>query len=403
MPAAPRRIVLGVTGSIAAYKTPQLVRDLVRSGAEVRVALTRSATAFVTPLTLATVSRNAVVLDPLPTDAGASNAGTWHIDLAHWADVMLIAPASANTIAKLAHGRADSAVTMLALALPCPLIVAPAMDEDMLVNEVTQENIETLRARGIDIIEPAAGSLASGLVGEGRLAELETIVERVNAMLDKRGSLAGVKIVVTAGPTHEPIDPVRFIGNSSSGKMGFAIAADAAMRGAHVTLLAGPTPLRTPPQVQRVNVQTADEMLAAVQSAVKTCDVLIMAAAVADYAPVKESRSKLKKTGAGLTLALRSTPDILKTLAASKGKRIHVGFALETDNGLAHAATKLKEKKLDMIVLNAATGVDVAIGGDDNTITIIDKTGTPTQLPRMSKRRCAAAIMDRVAVLVKQK
>lgn len=403
MPAAPRRIVLGVTGSIAAYKTPQLVRDLVRSGAEVRVALTRSATAFVTPLTLATVSRNAVVLDPLPTDAGASNAGTWHIDLAHWADVMLIAPASANTIAKLAHGRADSAVTMLALALPCPLIVAPAMDEDMLVNDVTQENIEALRARGIDIIEPAAGSLASGLVGEGRLAELETIVERVNAMLDKRGSLAGVKIVVTAGPTHEPIDPVRFIGNSSSGKMGFAIAADAAMRGAHVTLIAGPTSLRTPPQVQRVNVQTADEMLAAVQSAVTKSDVLIMAAAVADYAPVKESRSKLKKTGAGLTLALRSTPDILKTLAAPKGKRIHVGFALETDNGLAHAATKLKEKKLDMIVLNAATGVDVAIGGDDNTITIIDKTGSPTQLPRMSKRRCAAAIMDRVAALVKKK
>lgn len=400
MPARPRRILLGVTGSIAAYKTPQLVRDFVRAGAEVRVAMTESAAAFVTPLTLATVSRNPIVVNPLPTDAGAPNAGTWHIDLAHWADVMLIAPASANTIAKLAHGRADSAVTMLALAVPCPLVVAPAMDEDMLVNPATQDNLATLQTRGISMINPASGSLASGLEGEGRLADLDNIVAAVLELLEKRESLAGVKIVVTAGPTQERIDPVRYIGNRSSGKMGFAIAEVAAQRGASVTLVAGPTALRTPSKVKRIDVCTAAEMLAATERAVRGAHVLVMAAAVADYTPATTASTKIKKSNKQLNIAVKPTVDILKTLSAKKGKRIHIGFALETNDGIENARAKIKAKKLDLIVHNAATGADAGIGGDENTITLIDKNGAARPFNRMSKRACAETIIDAAAAIL---
>lgn len=400
MPGAPRRILLGVTGSIAAYKTPQLVRDLLRIGAEVRVAMTHSAGAFVTPLTLATVSRNPVIDNPLPTDAGAQNAGTWHIDLARWADLMLIAPASANTIAKLAQGRADSAVTMLALAAPCPVVVAPAMDEDMLVNPATQDNLTRLRERGVHIIDPASGALASGLEGSGRLAELDTIVDFVGSLLEHRHALEGITIIVTAGPTHEPIDPVRFIGNNSSGKMGFAVANAAAMRGADVTLIAGPTFLHTPPGVRRVDVGTAHDMQSAITKELKNADVLIMAAAVADYSAASISETKKKKDPGGLHLDLNPTPDILAGLSAGKGKRIHIGFALETDNGLEHAKKKLQDKNLDCIVLNSATGVNSGIGGDDNTITLINRDESVTVLPRMSKRKCAELIVDRVTLLL---
>jgi len=400
MSAARRRIVLGVTGSIAAYKTPQLVRDLLRNGDEVRVAMTRSATAFVTPLTLSTVSRNTVVIDPLPTDAGAPNAGTWHIDLAHWGDAMLIAPASANTIAKLAHGRADSSVTMLALAFPATVIIAPAMDDDMWTNKATQDNLNVLRSRGTYVIDPASGSLASGREGEGRLPESDVIVAFLNSIFEKHNSLKGFKIVVTAGPTQEPIDPVRYIGNRSSGTMGYAIASEAARRGASVTLVSGPTALDTPQHVKRVDVNSSGEMFDATLRAVQSSHALIMAAAVADYAPIKQVTSKLKKTQTSLTLELKPTVDILKSLVKSKGKRIHIGFALETNNGIANAKTKLKEKHLDCIVLNAATGKDASIGENESTITLIDRNGDVLRLPRMSKRECANHIVDRLATLM---
>ncbi len=399
MPSGGRRILLGVTGSIAAYKAPLLVREFVRAGADVRVALTKSACAFVTPLTLATVSRNPVVEEPLPTDAARGDAGTWHIHLAQWADAVVIAPASANTIAKIAHGRADSAVSMLALAAPCPVVVAPAMDEDMLLNAATQDNLDILRARGIHVIDPAAGELASGLSGEGRLPEVDVIVRFVTSLLANRDALLGVRMLVTAGPTHEPIDPVRFIGNSSSGKMGYAIAAEAARRSAQVTLISGPTTLRTPRGVSCTRVVTAREMRDAVMAALPTTDVLVMAAAVADFAPTVVAPSKIKKNSAAMSIALSPTPDILQEAAASKGKRLHVGFALETESELAHAKAKLKGKNLDLIVLNSATTPGAGFEVDTNIITIIHRSGKTEQFEKMSKSECASAILDRVAAL----
>lgn len=397
MKTAKPHILLGVSGSIAAYKAPLLVREFVKHNAEVRVAMTPSASAFVTPLTLATLSRNPVVTEALPTDVSTSNAGTWHIDLGRWADVMLIAPASANTIAKLLHGEADNPVAMLALSLRCPLIIAPAMDEEMLINKATQTNLETLKARGVHVISTAHGELASGLVGEGRLAEIGTIVEYVNNLLAKKKSLQGVRVLVTAGPTHEPIDPVRFLGNRSSGKMGFAIAEEAAQRGADVTLVSGPSELRNSPAIKRINVETAAEMYSAVKKEHKKCDILIMAAAVADFTPKKYSPVKSKKQKGAFPLELVPTKDILKELVASKGKTVHVGFALETDNELNNAKKKLKEKKLDMIVLNSVSEKGAGFGVDTNVITIIDKKGDAKKFPMMTKQECAEVILDNIS------
>jgi phosphopantothenoylcysteine decarboxylase/phosphopantothenate--cysteine ligase len=314
---------------------------------------------------------------------------------------MLVAPATANTIAHLAHGYAEDVVGATVLALRCPLIVAPAMDLDMWENEATQNNLTTLQSRGHFIIPPERGELASGLSGMGRLAEPETIVKFVDDIVNKTPrDLKKKKILITAGPTHEPIDPVRFIGNRSSGKMGFALANAAALRGAEVTLVAGPVSLATPKNVNRIDIETAEQMYAAVMANAKKHDIIIMSAAVADYSPVSIEKEKIKKKDVELSLQLRSTPDILKVLGEKKTKKqILVGFALETTNELANAKEKLKKKNLDLIVLNSTKDKGATFGVDTNIVTLIDAKGTVNKLPKMSKFDVAVEILDKIITL----
>ncbi len=395
-----KHIIVGVTGSIAAYKSALLVRELVKAGAEVRVIMTPSACEFITPLTLATLSQADVVLDMFPQDRAK---GTWHIHLGVWADLMIVAPASANTIAKLAHGMADNALTALALAVRCPLMVAPAMDTDMYVHVATQENIAILRRRGAGIIEPESGELASGLVGPGRLPDMPVLMEAITAHFAAHaGDLAGVPILVTAGPTHEAIDPVRYIGNRSSGKMGFAIAAAAARRDATVTLVAGPVALATPPGVDRIDVASAEEMHAEVMKRADAQKISVLSAAVADFTPAHPAEQKIKKSGnnaAGMQLDLRRTPDILRSLGERKGGMVLVGFALETENGRANAERKLREKNADMIVLNNPLTEGAAFGGDTNVATLIFADGNVEELSVMTKSALADIILDRALAL----
>ena len=391
-----RHIILGVTGSIAAYKAALLVRELVKAGAEVRVVMTPSACEFITPLTLATLSQSEVVLDMFPADR---SKGTWHIHLGVWADLFLVAPASANTIAKLAHGMADNALTSLALAVRCPLMLAPAMDTDMYVHTATQENIAILRRRGAEIIEPESGELASGLVGPGRLPDMPVLMAAIEAHFAQRaGDLTGRCVLVTAGPTHESIDPVRYLGNRSSGKMGFAVAEAAARRGAEVILVAGPVSLATPPGVERIDVASAEEMHAAVMARAEGQDICVMAAAVADFTPAFPAEEKIKKdpaNAAGLELALRRTPDILRSLGERKQGMTLVGFALETENERDNAGRKLREKNADMIVLNNPRVEGAAFGSDTNVATLLFADGRMEELGLMSKAALANIILDR--------
>ncbi|MBE0645369.1 MAG: bifunctional phosphopantothenoylcysteine decarboxylase/phosphopantothenate--cysteine ligase CoaBC [Bacteroidetes bacterium] len=395
-----KHIIVGVTGSIAAYKSALLVRELVKAGAEVRVIMTPSACEFITPLTLATLSQADVVLDMFPQDRAK---GTWHIHLGMWADLMIVAPASANTIAKLAHGMADNALTSLALAVRCPLMVAPAMDTDMYVHVATQENIAILRRRGASIIEPESGELASGLVGPGRLPDMPVLMNAITTHFESRaGDLAGVPVLVTAGPTHEAIDPVRYIGNHSSGKMGFAIAEAAARRGAAVTLVSGPVALATPPGVDRIDVGSAEQMHAAVMQRFEEQRICVLSAAVADFAPARPSDQKIKKSEAntdGMRIDLRRTPDILRSLGERKGGMVLVGFALETENEHANAERKLREKNADMIVLNNPRVEGAAFGGDTNVATLIFADGRVEELPLMAKSALADIILDRALAL----
>ena len=403
-----RHIIVGVTGGIAAYKSAFLVRELVRAGAEVQVAMTDAATRFISPLTMGTLSRREVVLEILPS-GDHMPAGSWthHIQLGRWADGMVVAPATANTIAKIAIGMADNAVTTLVLALRCPLVVAPAMDLDMWSHPATQRNIESLQARGVMIVEPESGELASGLSGPGRLAEPEVILSALERVLapGHGQDLVGTQVLVTAGPTHEPIDPVRFLGNRSSGKMGFALAAAAARRGADVTLVAGPVTLPTPPHVRRIDVTTAGDMSAAVMSAFPTANLVVMAAAVADFAPAEPSAKKLKRdTLPGEpSLHLRRNPDILRALGEQRNRQVLVGFALETDEGVPNALRKLKEKHLDMIVLNNPLDEGAGFGADTNVVTLLPTDGKPEPLPKMSKAAVADAILDRVVPLIQSR
>lgn len=396
-----KHILLGVTGGIAAYKLPLLVRALKKRGADVRVVMTESAQQFVTPLTLSTLSGNEVVVGMFPPrDARVIDMRTWHITLGEWADVMVIAPATANIMAKLASGIADDAVSTIALALRCPLVVAPAMDLDMWKHPATQKNLATLQDAGCDIVPPETGELASGLIGPGRLAGLQKITRRIERVLSRGNrDLLNRRIVVTAGPTHEPIDPVRFIGNRSSGKMGFALASAAARRGADVTLIAGPVAHSTPLHVHRVDVVTARDMERAVARHVRGASMLIMAAAVADFTPAGVAQQKIKKDPSrpGLSLKLKETTDILRALPASARPATVVGFALETENGLANAKRKLREKNLDLIVLNHPDAGGAGIGSDVNIITLIPRRGRPRTLPRMTKRDAADAILDAVS------
>ena len=399
-----KKILIGVTGGIAAYKIPQLVRDLIKLGASVKIVMTDSAAKFVSPLTLSTLSLNEVVVGSFPKiQSGILKGSTWHISLAQWANIMLIAPATANTIAKLAHGYADNAVTTLALAVRCPVLIAPSMDEDMYTHSLTENNIAILKEIGYHIIEPEQGELASGLVGKGRLPNFVKIRKKIEDILSFADQdLRGKKILVTAGPTYEPIDPVRFIGNRSSGKMGFALAAAASQRGADVTLITGHVNLQTPKNVQRINVLTSHEMLTAVKRNIRNKDAVIMAAAVADFTPLRKEQNKIKKDNLSKTISieLRQTTDILKYLSSTKGKFKLVGFAVETQNGISNAMKKLKEKKLDMIVLNNPLEHGAGFETDTNIVTIITKSGKIERLKKMPKYDVAQYILNKLSKFI---
>ena len=392
-----RRILLGITGSIAAYKAAVLCRLLKTAGADVRVVMTPLAKQFITPLTMATLSKNPILVEFFDPENGAWNS---HVALGEWADCYLIAPATANTLAKMATGVADNLLLTTYLSARCPVVVAPAMDLDMYAHEATQQNLRTLAARGVRIVEPDEGELASGLQGKGRMAEPDRIAAFVGGLLDeKKKTLAGKRLIVTAGATIEAIDPVRFISNHSSG-MGYAIAGELALRGAEVTLVTGRTSLPTPAGVERVDVLSAAEMYEAAVGAFDASDGAVMCAAVADYTPAHVSDTKIKKGDGGLTIELRRTRDIAAELGARKGDRVLVGFALETDDEEAHAEAKLTKKNFDFIVLNSLRDPGAGFRGDTNKVTLIDRAGRE-ELPLMSKREVAARIADKLETILK--
>lgn len=392
-----RHILLGITGSIAAYKAAMLCRLLKREGAEVQVVMTALAKQFITPLTMATLSRRPILVEFFDPENGQWNS---HVSLGEWADLMLIAPATANTLAKMTSGVADNLLLTTYLSARCPVMVAPAMDLDMYAHYTTQRNLNELREHGIGIIEPGSGELASGLEGKGRMAEPEEIVEQIKQhFTEKKKSLADKHFVVTAGATIEPIDPVRFLSNHSSGKMGYAIAEELAARGARVTLVSGRTALPCPAGVERIDVLSAAEMAEATTRAFASADGAVMAAAVADYTPITVASEKLKKSDNDLTISLKRTQDIAATLGKEKGAKLLIGFAMETNNEEAHAETKLTKKNFDFIVLNSLRDEGAGFRGDTNKVTLIDHTGHEP-LPLMSKREVAARIADKIETLL---
>ena len=386
-----KNVLLAVTGSIAAYKSTYLVRELIKKGSNVKVIQTESSLQFVTPITLSTLSKNPVTKDFIKNE----DTGEWnnHVALGEWADMMLIAPATAHTISNLVTGKADSFFLATFLSCSAPVFVAPAIDLDMFKNESTQANLETLTKRGIHIIDPDEGELASGLEGKGRMKEPEDIVVYLNDYLLSKATLRGKKILVSAGPTYEFIDPVRFIGNHSSGKIGFAIAEEAASRGASVTLITGPVHLSTPKQVYRKDVVSAEEMKNAILHYFDDSDVLIMAAAVADYKPKVVSDEKIKKKNAKLSLELVKTDDILKEIVKNKKQQFVVGFALETNNEQENAKQKLVHKNLDAIVLNSLNDTGAGFGHDTNKVTIITANEEKTYTLK-SKKEVAVDILN---------
>ena len=387
--------MLGVTGGIAAYKAAQLVRLLVKQGASVKVVMTPTAKQFITPLTLATLSQNPILVDFFNSENGEWNS---HVKLGLWADAMIIAPATANTIAKMANGIADNLLTTSYLSARCPVFVAPAMDLDMFAHPATQKNIATLKSVGNIIIDAEDGELASGLSGKGRMAEPETITAYVSAYFEQNSQLSGKTIMITAGPTYENIDPVRFIGNYSSGKMGFALAEVAAARGAKVILISGPVKLSANhPNIKRIDVTSAQQMFEACTANFAQCDAAIMAAAVADYRPATVADQKIKKADNNLTITLEATPDIAKSLGQIKSPRqVLVGFALETENGLQNAEDKLKKKNLDFVVLNNANEAGAGFNCDTNHVTIITSGGEKIEFPTKSKSEVANDIVNQL-------
>ncbi|MBL7951053.1 MAG: bifunctional phosphopantothenoylcysteine decarboxylase/phosphopantothenate--cysteine ligase CoaBC [Flavobacteriales bacterium] len=393
-----RKVLLGVSGSIAAFKAAALVRDLVKAGAEVQVVMTRAAHDFVTPLTLATLSGRPVLTELI------SGEGTWndHVHLARWADVMLIAPLSANTLSKMAHGQCDNLLIACYLSAVCPVYVAPAMDLEMYRDASTHTNLELLKARNVQQIGPERGELASGLNGEGRMSEPDAIVNRLHADLVGSSKLNGKRMLISAGGTQEAIDPVRYIGNRSSGKMGFALADEAARRGALVELVSGPTAMRTTtPGIARTDVVSAEQMAEACKTLAVSSDVVIMSAAVADFRPKNVATSKIKKKDAALHIELEPTEDILATLGANKAAgRLLVGFALETNDAEAHAQGKLERKNADLIVLNSLADAGAGFGHDTNKVTLIGKGTKPVHLPLMTKSETARAILDHIETLL---
>ncbi len=386
-----KKIILAVTGSIAAYKSAFLTRLLVKAGAEVRIVMSDAAKDFITPLTLSTLSKN-----PVHSSFTVGPEGEWvnHVELGLWADLMILAPASANMISNCANGSCSSLMSAVYLSAKCPVFFSPAMDLDMWKHPSTQKNIAALRSYGNFIIEPASGELASGLVGEGRMAEPEEIVHQLEAFFNLPRQMVNKKIVITAGPTREMIDPVRYISNHSSGKMGYALAEELANRGAHVVLISGPVSLTAKhPNIQIINVQTAHEMLDAAKKAFEDSDAAILTAAVADYKPKSPSASKIKKVNVALNLELETTADILQTLGLSKRpNQIVAGFALETNNGKENAELKVKNKNLDFIVLNELSEQNQVFGNDFNSIEIYSNNSGWESFGKQTKAEAAKEI-----------
>lgn len=394
-----KKVVLGITGGIAAYKAADVVSWLVKNNAEVHVVMTENATKIISPLTLQTLSKRPVVLDEFVTGYGWQVV---HITLVEDADLFAVIPATANFIAKVAHGIADDAMTSSVLAAVCPKLVAPAMNVHMYENLATQDNLAVLRSRGWQVVEPAVGMLACGYEGRGKLSALNVLQEALTAALLPRQDLAGKKFVVTAGPTTEPIDPVRYISNKSSGKMGYAIAEAAAKRGAHVVLVSGKTNLQPPvagDKIRTVQVDSAEDMRQAVLAEYDDCDAVIKAAAVADYRVDKPAAEKIKKNDNELVLKLVKNPDILKELGAKKQRQILVGFAAETQNLLEYAKKKLIEKNLDMIVANDVSRSDAGFDVDTNVITVIKADDSVVEYDKSTKALAAERILDAVAEL----
>lgn len=398
-----KKILLGITGSIAAYKSAVLARLLVKAGAEVKVLMTPAAKDFITPTTLSALSKNPVLSEFI----ASSSSGKWnnHVELGFWADAMLIAPASANTISKMANGSCDNFLMAVYLSAKCPVFIAPAMDLDMYKHKSTQDNLEKLQSFGNILIRPGVGELASGLYGEGRMEEPEAILKSLENHFGKNLPLKNKTVLITAGPTYEPIDPVRFIGNYSSGKMGFALAEEAAKLGAKIKLIAGPVSLKTSNgNIERVDVSTAEEMYAETIKNFPSSEVAIMSAAVADYKPFKKEKEKIKKENGIKPLRLAPTKDILSQLGRMKNKnQVLVGFALETDNEIQNAKKKLGNKNLDFIVLNSLRDKGAGFRHDTNKVTIIDSQNKITEFELKSKEKAAEDIMNKVVGILQKK
>lgn len=390
-----KKILIAVSAGIAAYKSAYLVRSLVKKGAEVKVILTPSAKLFVTPLTLATLSKNPVLSE------FSNENGDWnnHVELGLWADVMIIAPMTAKTLSSMAHGHCDNLVQATYLSARCPVIVAPAMDLDMYHHPTTQENLDKIAQFGNIIIPAASGVLASGLVGQGRMEEPEKIVEFVEEFFQKDRILKGKKILISAGPTYEAIDPVRFIGNHSSGKMGFEIAKTAARLGAEVTLVSGPSAETVQSDhIRRIDVMTANEMLQAIENVYDDQDIVIMAAAVSDYRPEEIFDKKIKKKSDEMNIKMIKNPDILKHLGTKKGNKILVGFALETNDAIENAIGKLNNKNADLIVLNTLEDEEAGFRVETNKVTFITSSQDPIEFPVKSKSEVAKDILNFIAL-----
>jgi phosphopantothenoylcysteine decarboxylase/phosphopantothenate--cysteine ligase len=387
-----RQILLGITGGIAAYKSAELVRRLKDHGADVRVVMTAAAMEFITPLTLQALSGNPVhtaLLDP------EAEAGMGHIELARWADLILVAPASADFMARLASGRGDDLLTTLCLATPAPIALAPAMNQGMWRDPATQANADTLRQRGVALFGPAAGEQACGDIGPGRMLEAEQLAELAAGLFNSR-ALDGISLSITAGPTREAIDPVRYISNHSSGKMGYALAEAAADAGARVTLISGPTQLPCPPRVTRVDVISADDMYQASMANMGSCDIFIACAAVADYRPAHIEEQKIKKQNTSMHIELVRNPDIVSAVASHAQRPFTVGFAAETQDVIHYAKGKLEKKNLDMIIANDVSDTRIGFNSDENSVTIIDPNGQQ-KLEQMGKRQLAKQLIDLIA------
>jgi len=391
------RITLGVTGGVAAYKSAELVRRLQQEGHSVQVVMTRAACEFVTPLTFAALSGQKVITELFaksPTGEANVESAIEHIAVAQRTDLLLVTPATADMLAKFARGLADDFLSTLYLACTAPVIVAPAMNVNMWQHAATQENLAALKARGVHVVEPNAGYLACGMTGPGRLAELDEILKAVQEIAQAKRDLAGETLLVTAGPTCEDIDPVRYITNRSSGKMGYAVAEAGARRGAKVILITGPTALAAPEGTERVDVRTAEEMLAAARRYFPACSLAVFAAAVADYRPAEPASSKIKRSKEALTIRLEPNTDILATLGREKGERIVVGFAAETDQVAENARKKLSQKNADLIVANDVGAQGAGFDHDTNIVTLFSRDGHDLPLPRMSKAEVAERILD---------